>query len=203
MNRRGFLGSTFWGLARGSGLGKATSPGSRSSGQAAGSGSIELSPEHLAAVNRRRRVAQNFDVLLVDPDTYPSVDAVVKSRFTFIDDPDSAIDSVWWNWSEGNVVPYPSKFLPNFNQPGFQKWLEEGVDIVRIFQDETRKRGLEVFFSHRMNGSDNDPQHILEVTSPPPEGGGFDLRLKSPKDLASDAGDSLDRLSHSARRPLP
>ncbi len=43
----------------------------------------------------------------------------------------------------------------------------------------------------------------LEVTSPPPEGGGFDLRLKSPKDLASDAGDSLDRLSHSARRPLP
>ena len=46
-------------------------------------------------------------------------------------------------------------------------------------------------------------QEKLEVTSPPPEGGGFDLRLKSPKDLASDAGDSLDRLSHSARRPLP
>ena len=46
-------------------------------------------------------------------------------------------------------------------------------------------------------------EELLDVTSPPPEGGGFDLRLKSPKDLASDAGDSLDRLSHSARRPLP
>ena len=46
-------------------------------------------------------------------------------------------------------------------------------------------------------------KYRYEVTSPPPEGGGFDLRLKSPKDLASDAGDSLDRLSHSARRPLP
>ncbi len=161
MNRRRFLGSTVWGLAGGSGFGKAKSAISHPSRQGVTAGSaIELSPEHVAAVNRRRRVAQNFDVLLIDPDTYPSVEAIVKSRFTFIDDPDSVIDSAWWNWSEGNVVPYPSKFLPNFNQPGYQKWLEDGVDIVRIFQDETRKRGLEVFFSHRMNGSDNDPQNI-------------------------------------------
>jgi hypothetical protein len=56
------------------------------------------------------------------------------------------------------VVPYPSKFLPRYNEPGYQKWFDEGVDIVRIFQEETRKRGLEVFYSHRMNGGDNDPQ---------------------------------------------
>ncbi len=60
------------------------------------------------------------------------------------------------------------------------------------------KRGRCVHLTGRIVGPKD-----LEVTSPPPEGGGFDLRLKSPKDLASDAGDSLDRLSHSARRPLP
>ena len=42
----------------------------------------------------------------------------------------------------------------------------------------------------------------IEATSPPPKGGGFDLRLKSPKDLASDPGDSLEHLQQSARRPL-
>ena len=42
----------------------------------------------------------------------------------------------------------------------------------------------------------------FEATSPPPKGGGFDLRLKSPKDLASDPGDSLEHLQQSARRPL-
>ncbi len=45
-------------------------------------------------------------------------------------------------------------------------------------------------------------QKRLEATSPPPKGGGFDLRLKSPKDLASDPGDSLEHLQQSARRPL-
>ena len=121
---------------------------------------VRLSPLHLEAVNRRRRVAKNFDVLLIDPDTYPSIEAILKSRFAFIDDPDSCIDSVWWNWGEGNVAAYPSKILPTYNQPAYQRWIREGVDIVRIFQDETRKRGLEVFFSERMNGSDNDPQFI-------------------------------------------
>ena len=162
MFRRRFLKSTLAGLAAGSGgltrtRGQNPPPGSR---VATAGDAIQLSPSHLAAVNRRRRVAKNYDVLLLDPDQYESVDALLEHRFTFIDDPGSCIDSVWWNWGEGNVVPYPSDFLPKYNQPGFQRWLREGVDIVRIFQDETRKRGLEVFFSHRMNGSDNDPQYI-------------------------------------------
>lgn len=120
----------------------------------------ELSKQHIAAVERRRRVVVNFDSLLVDPDVYESVDAVIKSRFTFIDEPDTCIDSVWWNWGEGNVAAYPSKFLPRYNVPGYEKWFEQGIDIVKIFQQETHKRDLEVFFSHRMNGGDNDPQFV-------------------------------------------
>ena len=123
-------------------------------------GRVELSPAHIEAMERQRRVILNFDVLLVDPEEYESVEAIVKDRFTFIDEPDTCMDSIWWNWSEGNVVPYPSERLPTYNVPGYRKWLEDGVDIVSIFQEETHKRGLECFYSHRMNGSDQDPQFI-------------------------------------------
>ncbi len=124
-----------------------------------------MSKAHIDAVNRRRRVVVNFDVLLVEPLKYENIEAIVKDRFTFIDEPGTCMDSIWWNWCEGNIVPYPSKFLPRYNEPGYQKWFEEGVDIVRIFQEETRKRGLEGFYSHRMNGGDNDPQYSQDQGS--------------------------------------
>ena len=126
---------------------------------------FELSPAHIDAINRRRRVVVNFDVLLVEPLKYESVGAIVEDRFTFIDDPHTCMDSIWWNWCEGNIVPYPSKILPRYNEPGYQQWFAEGVDIVRIFQEETHRRGLEGFYSHRMNGGDNDPQYSEEQGS--------------------------------------
>ena len=126
---------------------------------------FELSPAHIDAINRRRRVVVNFDVLLVEPLKYESVGAIDEDRFTFIDDPHTCMDSIWWNWCEGNIVPYPSKILPRYNEPGYQQWFAEGVDIVRIFQEETHRRGLEGFYSHRMNGGDNDPQYSKDQGS--------------------------------------
>ncbi len=119
---------------------------------------IKLSPKHLEAVNRPRRIVQNFDSLLLDPDAYENLDAIIADKFAFIDDPDTYTDSVWWNWGEGNVVVYPSKFLPTYNVPGYRRWIEEGINIVSVFQEQTRKRGLEGFYSMRMNGGDQDPQ---------------------------------------------
>ena len=121
---------------------------------------FEISDAHAEAVQRPRRLVLNFDALLVDPDAYAGgVDEIVSRRFTFIDDPGIRVDSIWWNWCEGNVAPYPSRFLPRYNVPGYLRWFDEGVDIVRIFEEETRRRGIEVFYSHRMNGGDNDPQY--------------------------------------------
>ena len=120
---------------------------------------FELSSPHLEAIARQRRVVQNFDILLVDPDQFDSIEAIVESRFDFIDDPETCTDSVWWNWSEGNAVPWASKRLQRYNVPGYLHLLEEGVDIVSVILEETRRRGLEVFYSHRMNGADNDPQY--------------------------------------------
>ena len=119
---------------------------------------IELSTEHIEAVNRRRRTVLNYDSLCCLPpfasgDVEP--EQLVEYSLSFIDTGLHGIDSVWWNFDEGNEVPYPSKILPAFRLAKFQDWVRRGVDIVRLYVDETRKRGLETFVSWRMNGSDN------------------------------------------------
>jgi len=116
-----------------------------------------LSPQHLSQIERRRRVVVNFDAIHGDLKfaNIPPSD-LVKLSFTFADDPDSQIDSIWWNWGEGHQSPYPSKVMPLYDQEGYRKWVEEGVDIMRIFLEATRERGLEAFYSYRVNGSDND-----------------------------------------------
>ena len=118
---------------------------------------FELSPQHLSQIERRRRVVVNFDAIHGDLKfaNIPPSD-LVKLSFTFADDPESQIDSIWWNWGEGHQSPYPSKVMPLYDQEGYRKWVEEGVDIMRIFLEATRERGLEAFYSYRVNGSDND-----------------------------------------------
>ena len=122
---------------------------------------FKLSDQHLAAVDRRRRVVVNRDAIHGDPTfTDPSIQDLVGYKFDFIDHFPTHIDSLWWNWGEGHQAPYPSKILPHYaqtyNHPGYQKWLDEGIDPVQIFLDETRKRKLEAFYSYRINGGDND-----------------------------------------------
>ncbi len=123
--------------------------------------SFKLSPQHLDAVHRRRRVVVNRDAIHGDPTfTDPEIQDLVRYKFDFIDHYATHIDSLWWNWGEGHQAPYPSKILPHYSQtynhPGYQRWLDEGIDPVRIFLEETRKRKLEAFFSYRINGGDND-----------------------------------------------
>lgn len=118
---------------------------------------INLSKEHIAAVNRSRNTVVNIDTCNCwPPFTSEGVEPhqVAEFMFSFIDTGRHNIDSVWWCFNIGNEVPYPSKVLPGFKIPKYRKWLEEGVDILRIFINETRKRGLEVFCSHRMNEID-------------------------------------------------
>ena len=118
---------------------------------------FKLSPQHLDAVNRRRRVVVNFDAIHGDRNfTNIAPKDLVQLSLTFADDIGSHIDSIWWNWGEGHQAPYPSKLLPLYDHSGYRKWIDDGVDIVRIFADATRERGLEVFYTFRVNGSDND-----------------------------------------------
>ena len=79
------------------------------------------------------------------------------------------IDSVWHEWGEGNTAVWPSEVLPR-TENVFPRWWEAGIDPVKVLLDETRKRGREVFFSYRINGSDNDdlfdPPHRFEDPIP-------------------------------------
>ena len=118
------------------------------------------SPEHIAAIDRTRRIIKHFDLIHANPAfAGTNSDVLVKFKFDFIDSGGTQIDSVFWDWSEGNTVPFPSKVIPGFNSAGFKKWYREGTDIVRVFLEETKKRGLETFYSYRINGSDSEPDY--------------------------------------------
>ena len=119
--------------------------------------STHLSPDHVATIERERRVVVNFDVF---PSMMhlPSIDVehMKAALFEFIDDPQTRIDSVWWNFTEGNEAYWPSRILPFIDAPPYGEWQETGFDPVQTLLDETRRRGLETFFTYRINGSDND-----------------------------------------------
>ncbi len=119
--------------------------------------SIKLSKEHIEAVNRRRRIIFQYDICQfyveeVNPEQVDEVKAHFLSPF---DETPNQIDSVWYEWGEGNTAPYPSRILPP-QHPVFGRWREAGIDPVLLFLDETKRRGKEVFLSYRINGSDND-----------------------------------------------
>ena len=115
---------------------------------------IELSQQHRQAVDRQRRVVVNYDV------GYPAnlfgmdVDEWVKFRFAFADEVGSHIDSLWWCLDEGNRASYPSQVIPEAEGAQVRKWLDAGVDILKIAMDACHERSLEAFYSYRVNGFD-------------------------------------------------
>lgn len=119
----------------------------------------QLSQAHLDAVNRSRRVIVNFDTNFGAPSVIRrlagmDIDRVVKGYFSMVDEAGVQMDSIWWCWLDGNFANYPSQILPVWELPGFKQWWDSGIDPVQIFAEETKKRGREVFFSYRLNGTD-------------------------------------------------
>ena len=120
-----------------------------------------LSSDHLEAVNRRRRIIFQDDVLTGpfrrDVTGKEQLSEIIEYYMSRLDEHSNQIDSVWHEWGEGNTAVWPSKFLP-CTKNVFPNWWATGVDPVDVLLQENRKRGREVFFSYRMNGSDNDPE---------------------------------------------
>ena len=117
-----------------------------------------LSQRHLDALNRRRRVVVNYDIHIAQDQVFGmDVDKWVAFRFAYADQPGSQIDSMWFCLDGGNVVHYPSKILEMTESKRFKIWTDAGVDILNVAVKAAHKRGLEAFYSHRMNGSDRHP----------------------------------------------
>ena len=125
----------------------------------------QLSAAHIDAINRRRRVIVNFDVISADGERFATkeVEQLVEWKFMFADEPGTHIDSIYWSWGEGHQAPYPSEVLPLYDSPGFKKWADDGINIVQVFLDAAKQRGIESFFSYRINGSDNDLGPVAEI----------------------------------------
>ncbi|MFH1007737.1 MAG: hypothetical protein V1800_09580 [Candidatus Latescibacterota bacterium] len=126
-----------------------------------------LSKEHIAALNRCRRVIINYDALAAViglPDI--EGEQLIERLFDSVDAENSPIDSVWWNWSEGNHTLYPSKVLPPIDVPRYLDWAASGFNIVQVCLEETRRRNKEAFLTYRLNGSDNDTVDGVPVVSP-------------------------------------
>ena len=125
---------------------------------------------HIDAVNRPRNVINLFDANftihlaplksplgLVSKNTnnllpdHPDVDAFMKYQFTFTDDQDTHTDSIWWDLGilddELKTGDIKGPWAP------WTKSVDKNLDMVNLIVAETKKRGLETFYSHRMNGA--------------------------------------------------
>ncbi len=108
---------------------------------------MQLPKEHVEAVNRRRRLINHYDAALYRYGAAPLA-ATTEAIMEFADWSGHQIDSVWWD-VYGNWVCHPSQFAEPF--PSVREYLAAGNDPVASVIRESRKRGLEVFVSHRMN----------------------------------------------------
>ncbi|MDO8685846.1 MAG: hypothetical protein Q7J78_04150 [Clostridiales bacterium] len=149
----------------------------------------ELSKEHINAVNRRRRIIINYDTCCTFQHFKGDLGKLFDQYTYFLDDKGSQVDAIFWNWTDGNIAVYPSKYLPvvsemedcvdrlfdgieeiNEGYPltdqdkqkaltiikAYKEWWNNGIIPMKVFLEETKKRGLEAFFSYRINGATND-----------------------------------------------
>ena len=121
---------------------------------------IKLTPEHVQAANRPRRIVVQCDPGAFDPQEFKRW---IAHRFGYADMPGSQIDGIWWDLENGDLAVYKSRILPPYENPGLRKWRDQGIDWIQELIQETRKRNLEVFWHHRVNSVDVRPEGGLEM----------------------------------------
>ena len=128
----------------------------------------QLSADHERAVNRRRRIIVQYDAMGSELTPLKmDVDEWLACGFRYIDQPGSQVDSIWWDCAHGNDAIYPSKVLPPERDPRVQAWREKGVDWIAIFLEQTRRRGMEVFWHHRISEVEVGPKGLeMEHVNP-------------------------------------
>ena len=130
-------------------------------------GPMQLTPEHLAAVNRRRRIVDQMDAMdvlrqqqikkvgllrLLDTD----IETWLRFAFNHADTPGTQIDSIWWDvgLSEDTYAIYDSRVLPRIQFPPLDKYAAQGIDWVGELVKGCRARGLETFWNARLSEVD-------------------------------------------------
>jgi hypothetical protein len=114
---------------------------------------IELSVDHIKAVNRSRRIVLQYDAFF---DLGTDFNKWISKIFGSVDKPGSQIDALWWDIGGANMAPYPERVGDRYEHPGLKKWWDQGIDWIAELVKESRKRNLEVFWNHRIAEVDRD-----------------------------------------------
>ncbi len=140
--------------------------------------SFKLSIEHLAALNRPRRIVVNHqaDGLLKCVQQGMTIDQIMQYEFGFADEPNTHIDGQWW--SLDNTFPMKIRPLIDETSPSvpsyvskegikvFKKWASEGTNLLEIYVAETKKRDQECFYSYRINEDPYTEHRELAASHP-------------------------------------
>lgn len=120
-------------------------------GQRKGSHAVLLSQDHLAAVNRPRRIIIEYDAF--DPPAVFGMDFNdwLALRFDYIDEPGTQVDTVLWDFTVDEAG------FPRMDHPGLSQWSDQGTDPIQGLVEASRKRGLETLLSHRFSEVEFDP----------------------------------------------
>ena len=152
-----------------------------------------LSARHIAAVNRPRRIAVNHPADGLDYAVKAGIriQDLMQYELAFADENGSQIDAQWWCLDD----LFPMKARPSVDKldfplrpaeriqkrfveapampgevedraPVFKKWADDGINIAKVYLEETKNRGLECFYSYRITSDDIDENRALAETHP-------------------------------------
>ena len=96
---------------------------------------LPISSEHIAAIDRQRRIIFQDDVLANDVFRNDAVgterlEKIIDFYMSRLDEHPNQIDSIWFEWGEGNTAVWPSEVIP-CTENVFPKWWEAGIDPGR------------------------------------------------------------------------
>jgi hypothetical protein len=120
-----------------------------------------VTPAELTAVEKRKprqpyRVIFNCDGHAVAKDADGDLQQWLENLFGPLQE--SHVDALFWcDGAGGNTANYDSKVLERTGartgtpRTYIDKWIEEGHDPPRVVVEEARKRGIDIFYSFRIN----------------------------------------------------
>ena len=109
---------------------------------------------HRDWVARPRRLLNHYDPAFFRfRPSILSAEAFAEVVLDFARWEDFSFDTVMWD-VDGGMACYPSQVIPHY--PSMKDWLDEGNDFLPLVVAGSRDRGLEVFFSFRVNAG-QDP----------------------------------------------
>lgn len=178
INRRGFIATTSsiaaWSLAA------QTLPAAEANGPPG-----VQSPE-----KKRRRIIVNRDAGLPTQWDKGRED-YVNRNFAHLGGEGCQVDTVFWNFDEGTTAGHESKvrelqrnWESGETSAGLVKAIADGNDPPKVVVEECRKRGLEVFYSFRINGHEDSylPAEVPQFKKDHPE---YTLKGHVPTDVWS------------------